>query len=161
MKLGVVSDTHSHPLPSQLLQDFAKVDVIIHAGDWCGLADYDALSKIKTVKTVHGNMDESALARRFPRSQILTFGSSRIGLFHGEGPPDRLLETVKEQFQGEKLDAIIFGHSHRPFNKKIDGVLYFNPGSPTEDVFTPMATYGIMDITPKGVSGKIVTVQEK
>ena len=41
MKIGVVSDTHSHKIPDQLMKDFKGVDLIIHAGDFCSLKNID------------------------------------------------------------------------------------------------------------------------
>ena len=49
----------------------------------------------------------------------LTIGSQRILLTHIFRP--ELLE--------EKVDVIVFGHSHQPRNEVVDGVLLFNPAS--------------------------------
>jgi len=45
-------------------------------------------------------------------------------------------------------------------NMKKDGVLYFNPGSPTDKIFASKNTYGILEITPKGIEGSIVDIKE-
>lgn len=157
--IGVVSDTHSKPLPARMMADLRKTDFIIHAGDMCGLEDYEAFAKIRDVKAVHGNMDVPEIRKRFPRRQILECGSARIGLFHGEGSPKTTLGKVQEEFADEKVDAVVFGHSHVPFNEKIDGVLYFNPGSPNDNIFAPYCSYGLLEVLPDGgVKGRIVKV---
>ena len=160
MKIGIVADTHSHPLPVQMLNDFKKVDMIIYAGDFCSLAVLKALKDVKEVKAVYGNMDGADIRAVFPRSQILKFEEILIGLFHGEGARQTILETVKSEFAGQKVDAVIFGHSHQPLNEVIDKVLYFNPGSPNDKVFAPYCSYGILEVHHKEVRGSIIKVKE-
>ncbi|MDP2653881.1 MAG: metallophosphoesterase family protein [Candidatus Omnitrophota bacterium] len=160
MRIGVVSDTHSKPLPAQMVRDFAGVDFIIHAGDFCELADYEALAKIRDVKAVQGNMDGAQIRKKFPRSQIIPCGRFRVGVFHGEGSAHFILETVQREFQGEAVDAVVFGHSHKPFNEKIGGVLFFNPGSPNDDISAPFCSYGILDVADNGIKASIIKVKK-
>lgn len=159
MKIGVVSDTHSREIPKQLLEDFKKVDLILHAGDFCSLKDLEKFKKLKTVDGVQGNMDDPDIRKLFPVKKILTFGKISIGLFHGEGPPKTILERVKEQFVHDQVDCVIFGHSHIALNQKEGNVLYFNPGSPNDSITAPACCYGILDLAPSGISGQIITVK--
>ncbi len=156
MKIGVLSDTHSQQLPRQMLNDFKKVDLIIHAGDFCTKDVLKALAGIKEVKGVYGNMDEPDLRRLLPRRQIVQCASFQVGVFHGEGAAKFILDSVRREFKGIPVDAIIFGHSHQVMNEVIDDVLYFNPGSPT-DVVAPFRSYGILEVG-KTISGKIIKV---
>ncbi len=158
MKIGVTSDTHSRDLPPQMLKDFETVDFIVHAGDFCSGSDLKKLQAIKEVQGVYGNMDGPDIHTIFPRKQVLKLGLFKIGLFHGEGPPQMILDRVKAEFAKEKVDCIVFGHSHRPFNERISGVLYFNPGSPNDTVFAPYCSYGILEISKEGIKGKVVKV---
>jgi len=159
MKIGIVSDTHSRALPKQLLDALKKVDLIIHAGDFCDLTVVEKLRKIKTMKAVYGNMDGPEIRKVFPRQEIVKCGKYKIGIFHGEGAPQHLLETVKNEFKGQKVDVVIFGHSHHPMNEKIGNVLFFNPGSPNDDMFAPYCSYGMIEITDNGIEGKIIKVE--
>ena len=160
MKIGVLADTHSRAIPQQLLEDFREVEFIVHAGDFCSHADLLQLRKIKRVLAVFGNMDETKLRNELPESMLFPFGEFSeftIGLTHGEGPPKRILEAVRRKFK-TKPDAIIFGHSHQPFNEVIDGILYFNPGSPNDTVVAPYCSYGILEIKQRSLTGKIIKV---
>ncbi|MCK5581996.1 MAG: metallophosphoesterase family protein [Candidatus Omnitrophica bacterium] len=159
MKIGVVSDTHSKPLPEQMIEEFKTVDMIICVGDFCDLGVYQTLEKIVPVKAVCGNMDNAQVRRELPRTRILECEECRIGLMHGEGPSRTILSRVKEQFLRENVDAIIFGHTHDPFNEEIDGVLYFNPGSPNDEIFAPYRSYGILDVSGKKIKGTIVKIK--
>ncbi len=158
MKIGVVADTHSHELPVQMLEEFKGVDLILHAGDFCTLDVLEKLKKVNEVKGVYGNMDGPEVRRVMPRKQIIDCGKLSIGIYHGEGHPKVLLEKVQSEFKTDKVDAVIFGHSHNPMNEKIDGVLYFNPGSPNDTVHAPYCSYGILEVTDK-ISGKIIKVK--
>ncbi|MCB9772573.1 MAG: metallophosphoesterase family protein [Candidatus Omnitrophica bacterium] len=159
MRIGVVSDTHSLELPRLMLKDFKSVDLIIHAGDFCDTADYEALAQIKEVKAVYGNMDTPAIRKLFPRRQIIKLGAFSVGLFHGEGPPKTILEKVKSEFKDDKVDMVIFGHSHQPFNQIIGHVRYFNPGSPNDKIFAPYCSYGIVEVANKDFSVKHVNIK--
>ena len=61
---------------------------------------------------------------------------------------------IRDRFKG--VDAIIFGHSHEPVNMVKNGVLFFNPGSPTDKIFAKANSYGILEITDKKIEGKIL-----
>ena len=158
MKIGVVADTHSLPMPAQMLKDFKDVDLIVHAGDFCSFKTVEQLRKIKEVTGVFGNMDGSEIRKVFPRSQVLKVAGRAVGIFHGEGAAQTILEKVQAEFKGKKVDAVIFGHSHQPFNQVIDRILYFNPGSPTDIVRAPYRSYGILEVTDKGIKGNIIKV---
>jgi putative phosphoesterase len=156
MKIGIISDTHSSPIPQQVLEAFKKVDFIIHAGDFCDEKTVETLAKTKEVKGVWGNMDPAQIRKIFPAKELIRCGSFTIGVYHGEGSRQKILERVQAEFKKDKVDAVIFGHSHQPFHETIDGVLYFNPGSPNDTVCAPYCSYGILDVTERGITGKII-----
>ena len=150
MRIGVLSDTHisdrGKEIPPKILEDFRGADLILLAGDLTALFVLERLKKIAPVVAVAGNMDTPEVARTLKRKEIIACGKFRIGLFHGLGPPSGLIDRLKEEFKDDKVDVIVFGHSHNPVNEYIDGVLYFNPGSPTDKVFSRYNSYGIIEI---------------
>ena len=160
MKIGVVSDTHSRKVPQQLLNDFKKVDVIVHAGDFCSLQDLKIFSQMKEVRAVYGNMDEFEIRRMLPKCQIFQCGEFSIGLTHGEGPAQEVFDCVRNEFKQQKVDVVIFGHSHQRLNKKIDDILYFNPGSPNDTIFAPYCSYGILELEAGKINAKIIKVKD-
>ena len=92
---------------------------------------------------------------------ILELEKVKVGLFHGRGTPSRLISSIQEEFgkDWEQIDIFIFGHSHYPCNKEINGKIYFNPGSPTDKVFTPYLSYGILDIKDKQIRRRIIKIE--
>ncbi|HRZ39856.1 MAG TPA: metallophosphoesterase [Candidatus Omnitrophota bacterium] len=158
MKIGVVADTHSKKLPPQLIKDFKSVDLIIHAGDICDESGLKQLQILAEVKGVCGNMDDQKLGAMFPERCILTCEDCRIGVVHGQGPKGQVLKFVQETFRKEKVDVVVFGHTHTPCQETVGSVLYFNPGSPTDDIFAPYRSYGILEISGKDVRARIIKV---
>lgn len=159
MRIGVLSDTHSRDLPHQMVEDFKKTDLIIHAGDFCSLKVLEELRTITKVAAVHGNMDDKALRKELPRSQVIQCGSHAIGIFHGEGHPDQLVGLMHQEFSGKKIDVIVFGHSHHPMNELMNGILFFNPGSPTDTVFAPYRSYGIIELNGT-IKARIIKIND-
>jgi putative phosphoesterase len=161
MKIGVLSDTHipfsAERLPRKVIKLLGECDVIAHAGDICVKEVIDDLAKLSEVKVVHGNMDSPDLKKRFPSKLVFEARGKKVGLIHGSGSIPRIVEYVRDSFKSECPDIIIFGHSHHPFNELISGVLYFNPGSPTDMVYSEARSFGIIEINDHGViEGKII-----
>jgi putative phosphoesterase len=154
VKIGVISDTHipikAKEIPQQILDDFRHVDLIVHCGDLVELAVLKQLKEVcPQVKAVWGNMDPDDVKDELPDKVIFTVGKTRIGIAHGSGHPDSLIRVLSEIFKHDKVDVIIFGHSHKAFNEKVKGVLFFNPGSATDKVFVDYNSYGIIEINGK------------
>ena len=151
MKIGVISDTHipirAKAIPAAVLEALKGMDMIIHAGDLVDLSVLESLKSIcPDVRAVWGNMDPMDVRKQLAEKQIISAGKFRIGLIHGNGSPSYLIDLVSRAFGNERLDVIVFGHSHFPLNEKRGQVLYFNPGSLTDTVFSPFNSYGIMEL---------------
>jgi len=153
MRVAVISDTHipaaSSKLPEALLEGLKGVDLIIHTGDLTEPYVLDDLKNIAPIEAVVGNMDSSQVRRILPEKKVLELEGFRIGLIHGNGSPHNLIKYVQEAFKNEKLDCIVYGHSHNPRIDKIDGTIYFNPGSVTDKVFAPYNSFGMLEIKDK------------
>ena len=158
MKIIVISDTHipraANDLPEKLYEAIGRADLVVHAGDFVDLEVLEKLKKIKDTVGVFGNMDPREVRNVLKSKEVVTAGKFKIGLIHGYGAPAELINTVHGEFG--KIDAIVFGHSHTPINIVEDGILFFNPGSPTDKVFSPYNSYGILNVTDKGIKGEIV-----
>ncbi len=159
MRLIALSDTHSEALPKPLLEDIKKSDLVIHVGDFCDMEAYQKLKQLKEIRSVYGNMDGVDLRGIMPRKAIFMCEKVAVGLIHGEGIGDMVLDRVRAAFKGERVNVVVFGHSHQPCHEEIDGVLYLNPGSPTDTVRAPYLSYGVLDISGDMVKGHIVRIK--
>ncbi len=131
MIIGVISDTHltytSEYFNRRMRELFGKVDLLIHAGDITGIEVYKFLSDNWDIRAVRGNMDDSELYNVLPEKRIENVMGKKIGVIHGKGSPYGIENRVLPEFND--VDLIIFGHSHIPLNKTMNGVVLFNPGS--------------------------------
>lgn len=160
MRIAVLSDTHipiaAADLPKEVYDGIIGVDMILHAGDLVELEVLDKLSKIAPVRAVCGNMDNDNVCSKLPKKDVIKIGSISLGLIHGWGPPAGLIELTKCEFKD--VNAIIFGHSHHPLSQTEDGILFFNPGSPTDKVFAPYNSYGILEIKDREILPTIIRI---
>lgn len=150
MKIGVISDTHGYLHP-KVFEIFSGVSHILHAGDIDCEEVMIELRVIAPVTAVHGNMDDHQLAARYPEKQIVQLKGVRIGLIHGDGfPTQKRLPHLKNAFGGEKLQVIVFGHTHRPEIRRREGVLFFNPGAAGKGEFIKAPSVGILRVKGGG-----------
>lgn len=154
MRIGVISDTHlidkTQELPQIMLEDFKSADMIIHAGDLVDLSVIEKLKKVcPQVIAVYGNMDPSEVRSKLPEKEIINAGKFRIGVFHGYGAPANLVDLLSGIFKNDKVDIVIFGHSHSGLNQEKNGVVFFNPGSPTDKIYAKSNSYGIIELNGK------------
>ena len=156
MKIGIISDTHipvsASAIPGKVIEYFSGTDLILHAGDFIDLAVLEELKRISSVEAVHGNMDSPEVKQILPRKKTIQVGSFKIGLIHGSGSPSGLMERIVKEFGEERLDAIVFGHSHSPHKQIVDNVLFFKPGSPTD---AAVNTFGLIEIANR-ITARII-----
>ncbi len=162
MKIVVISDTHipdrAAGLPVKLTEEIRSADMVIHAGDFVGFEFFQKLKSLcKDLKAVCGNMDPLEIKTSLPQKEIFKVGNFKIGVFHGYGAPNRILEIINSEFKSEKLDIIVFGHTHSALNEKREGIVFFNPGSPTDKLCVDCNTYGVIEIND-GIQAKILKV---
>jgi putative phosphoesterase len=156
-RIGVISDTHipkaALDLPGRVYEEFRNVDLILHAGDLIELAVLEKLKKLAPTRAVCGNMDMHEVKVALPEKEIIDVEKFKIGLTHGHGPPGNIVETVSNEFK--RVDVIIFGHSHSALLRRIEKTLFFNPGSPTDRIFAPYKSFGILEVGEE-LEGRII-----
>jgi putative phosphoesterase len=158
MRVGIISDTHLTRIDETIKSiadfHFADVDLIVHAGDIVEADILDVFSG-KDVYAVCGNMDLLSVRKSYPQKMVLEVDWCRIGVIHGWGAPFGIEEKLIKEFKN--IHCIIYGHTHQAVNYEKNGVLYFNPGSPTDRAFTNQRTIGILEINDnKTMQGHII-----
>jgi putative phosphoesterase len=148
VRIGVVADTHCpeflEQLPDRVFKVLSGVELILHAGDVNAGSTLDALARIAPVQAVRGDHDDKLKA--LPWFREVTVAGRRIVVVHGHRSrwieePQTLLWTLSLGYfhphaglpralrrRFADADVIVFGHTHRPYMKKVDGALLFNPG---------------------------------
>jgi uncharacterized protein len=156
--VGVLSDSHvndSKSLPKKAVDLLEGTDIIVHTGDYTGIGLVNDLKRLGEFQGVHGNMDPQNIKEELPASRILELNGFRIGVTHPSegGSPFGIEKRIKSKF--ENVDAIVFGHTHRPKNEVIEGILFFNPGSISGRSPEIEKTFGILKIDTE-IQGEII-----
>jgi putative phosphoesterase len=162
MKIGVLSDTHvpsaALSLPPAVFELFKDVDLILHAGDIVELSVLDELRALAPVEAVAGNMDSTEVQISLPHKKVLTLGRFSVGLIHGKYKIDIQREMIRREFGN--VDLIVYGHSHAPFWGTDQGVLFLNPGSPTDTRYAPYNSVALLHVG-ETLSAEIVRIEKK
>jgi putative phosphoesterase len=135
MRIAVLADTHVRMfehLPKKIIDALSTVDLIIHAGDFTDIQVLKELERFREVEAVQGNMDSTELKTILPVKEIVEVENKRIGITHGSGSPWGIEKRVRKMFESDRIDIIVYGHSHRSQNKVINDILFFNPGKATD-----------------------------
>lgn len=151
MRIGVISDTHDNLIKiDRALEVFQtwQVEAVLHAGDFVSpFAVRRLLEGLKVpLYGVLGNNDgdrwllKSLLGDRMYQSfALLEFGSHKVFLTHD------LPEWSHGVFTGGGIRAVIFGHTHSPYLKEDQGVIFLNPGEAC-GWLTGKATVALLDL---------------
>jgi uncharacterized protein len=156
VRIGVIADTHlrgfDETLKQALMRPFGGVDLILHAGDLTDLAVLEMFEP-KEVRAVWGNTDPPKVRSFLPGQVVLEINGFRLGLVHAGGVSPWLDGTLEKRFG--RMDCLVFGHTHRPCNRVERGVLWFNPGSATDNRYFPFNSVGVLEIQ-ETIRGEII-----
>lgn len=157
----MLSDTHtlgsSRPLPPGAWPYIETAEHILHAGDVCDSALLDELAAFAPVTVVAGNCDGADVrAWGAPESASIDLEGVRMAMLHDSGPKAGRRARLGKRFPDARV--VIFGHSHIPWNQDEDGLLLFNPGSPTWKRRAPWPSMGILWLDEGAVEGDIFPV---
>lgn len=155
IKILVLGDTHAYTfneLNQVLINKIKEADWVIHTGDYITLKVLKSFRDLKSqkFKGVYGNADPMDIRKSIQSKEVFTIHGKRIGITHpSEGGPEEVTEKVAlSKFKEERLDILIYGHTHEAKIKKEKDILIVNPGKAyiEPNSFTPHATYCIIEI---------------
>lgn len=161
-RILVISDTHVRTvqeLPEGLLPAVREVEWVVHCGDYSSMVVVEELRRLaRNFLGVHGNGDAGDVIRQLPSETTFKLEGKRLAVLHPVwgGHPDGLEEELVSQFPG--VDAILFGHTHEPCNRMVNGTLLLNPGQGYHSFMVP-ASYGIVTVSQGELKGEILTLE--
>jgi uncharacterized protein len=147
MLVGLVSDTHGY-LDPRLIEAFAQVEVILHAGDVGSLEVLEGLSQLAPVHAVHGNNDLPLGGLGLPE----TIDTELDGL------PIHVVHELPRARPREQTRLVMFGHSHRPLVEQRAEVVYVNPGAAGRRGFHSLQTAALLRIFEGEVAVELITL---
>lgn len=110
-KILLLSDTHSH-FDDKIAFYAAQADEIWHAGDVGTTKVLDALSSLKPLRAVYGNIDGHQVRLRTEEFLSFTCEGVRVLITHIAGYPGRYNPTAKKMIEKHQPKLFICGHSH-------------------------------------------------
>lgn len=128
MRVLVVSDSHGDVEHMRRAAELVKPELMLHLGD--GWRDAEELSRRLPelpIEKVPGNCDFRMNA---PMERVLELEGKRVMLCHGHtlGVKTDLGMLLRAALE-RGADAVLFGHTHKPFVDIRRGVVMLNPGS--------------------------------
>jgi len=144
-RLVIVSDTHvpqrARGIPDALWAAIDAADVVVHAGDWNGIALLDAVAaRAGRLVAVRGNNDGAGFEERLPETTTAELDGIALAVVHDSGAAEGRERRMDERFP--HAHVVVFGHSHIPWDTTTPrGIRLLNPGSPTDKRRQPTGTY--------------------
>lgn len=110
-RIGLLSDTHGL-LDARVLEHFANVDEIWHAGDIGSTEVLQRLRAYKPTRAVYGNMDSGDV--RYSLSEFYRFRVEDVNVLmtHIGGYPGKYNPWLLPMFKKETPQLLVCGHSH-------------------------------------------------
>ena len=150
MKILIISDTHGLLwYLDEVLKKVGLIDMLIHCGDI--QKDEDPIKEAVNcpVYMVAGNNDfgsllEKELFLNIVNYHIMVTHGHRYSVGYG-------LDMLAASAKSKGADIVMFGHTHVPLIKKVDGITLINPGSitiPRQSGRRP--SYAFMEIDREG-----------
>lgn len=135
-RIGIISDTHGLLRP-EVEQKLCGCEAILHGGDINNPAILEALTRIAPTYAVRGNNDKE-WASHLPETLSVELCGVCFFMVHNKKyiPKDT-----------ERIDVIVYGHSHKYEEKYSGNRLLLNPGSCGPRRFTQPVTFAILEIT--------------
>lgn len=134
-KIGIISDTHGLLRP-EVMEILKTCDCIFHGGDINKPEILDQLRPLASIYAVRGNNDKEWVE-----------GLARTLRFSIEGVEFFMTHNKKDvAWNLENVQVVIFGHTHKYLEQKIDGRLWLNPGSCGRRRFDQEITMAVMTV---------------
>ena len=179
MKIGLIADTHIPSMgaepPSEVVQAFEGVDLILHAGhvdiascikwleriapvtattSWL-VGTGEALPRVNTVRVVEAENHTIGICHELI---LKSLGDDVIpGAIGRTFPPEESLPDALQGIFGKPVDVVVFGYTHEAMVETHQGVLFVNPGSPSlVKQNMRLGTVAILEITPESRAARIV-----
>ncbi|MGN1481976.1 metallophosphoesterase family protein [Porcipelethomonas sp.] len=156
MKIIVMSDSHNNYFSIEKVVKNFHGDLYIHLGD--GERELNQIcTKYPDKQFIHvtGNCDFASLSQ----DEILFCPDDKNCIFAVHGHKYGVkssIEPLKKIARKKGANILLYGHTHARFNEYDDGLYTMNPGSISCPRDGNPPSFGIIDITPKGIVTRII-----
>lgn len=129
-KILLLSDSHSY-IDDRILEYASQADEIWHCGDFGSMDVIEQLEKIKPLKGVYGNIDNSKIQSEFPEVNRFFCEKLEVLMIHIGGYPGKYTPLTKKEIAEKTPKLFISGHSHilKAMYDEKNSLLHLNPGA--------------------------------
>ena len=130
IKILLLSDTHGY-IDEDILKYVKEADEVWHAGDIGELNVVDSIKKLKPLKAVYGNIDNTLIRSEFPEHNRFKCEDVDVWITHIGGYPNAYNVRIREEIKLNPPRLFICGHSHilKVMPDKKLNLLHMNPGA--------------------------------
>lgn len=129
-------------MDDKILNHVKQADEVWHAGDIGDLAVTDAIAKLKPLRAVYGNIDDTQARMEFPLHNRFMCEDVDVWITHIGGYPGRYNPAIRKEIYANPPKIFISGHSHilKVMPDKTTGLLHMNPGAIGKQGFQQVRT---------------------
>jgi putative phosphoesterase len=153
IRIGLISDTHGLLRP-EAFEALRGSDFIVHGGDIGEGGILEKLATLAPVTVVRGNNDRAPWAARIPEHETVRIGEITLHALHD-------LAELGIDPGAAGVDVVVTGHSHIPKIERRGGVLFVNPGSAGPVRFRLPVCVGLLQVSGRDVSARIVELESR
>lgn len=166
MRILVFSDSHNNDknMLYAIEKNRDRFDLCIHLGDGC--REFEAIGEGQSpipFVTVNGNGEDFYGSPRVNET-VLDLEGYRVLVTHGHRYNVKFGATqLLYRGQERECDLLLYGHTHIPENKFLpelgkSGIYLFNPGSISRPPFGHRPSYGVIELSDKGILTNIAYI---
>ena len=153
--VAILGDTHmpkgSRRLPDECLELLRGSELIVHTGDFTGLAALELIEGLgPPLLAVGGNVDEPAVAARLPQELSFEIGDNLVGSIHDAGAARGRSERLRPSLPRCRCGALrpLPHAAARARRSRRSGLAAdLQPGQPDR---APRRSIGIAELDPAG-----------
>jgi putative phosphoesterase len=143
LKIAVIGDTHGRIEKICRELKLVKADQIFFTGDF--LSDAKRIAHHLGGVMLHAVAGNCDFYESGPAERILDLEGKRFYMVHGHQYGVKI-SVNSLYYRGLELgaDVVLFGHTHIPFCKQIEGIWLINPGSPSRPRLDKKGSYALL-----------------
>ncbi len=129
-KILLLSDTHSY-FDDDILKYVKQADEVWHAGDIGNLQVSDTIKRLKPLRAVYGNIDDTNARLEFPEFNRFMCEDVDVLITHIGGYPGKYNANIRDILYENPPRIFICGHSHilKVMPDKKLNLIHMNPGA--------------------------------
>tara|TARA_R110000868_G_scaffold82992_1_gene234381 strand:+ start:1289 stop:1783 length:495 start_codon:yes stop_codon:yes gene_type:complete len=141
IKILLLSDTHSF-IDDAILKYVKEADEVWHAGDIGDINVSDSIKRLKPLRAVYGNIDNTMVRSEYPENNRFMCEDVDVWITHIGGYPKAYNAKIKDEIKKNPPNLFICGHSHilKVMPDKSLNLLHMNPGAAGKHGFHKVRT---------------------